>query len=108
MDRPQITYPVAFAPTGFVSAEQGSDDDVGSSIATVVLWPLGTRPLNPDFGMPDESFLAGGADLEEIRAAIVANEPRAASLEIVQDDAQLANFLSSVRIGFRSEDVPAP
>lgn len=102
MDRPQLAFPVQFTSdgTGLVMVEQDFEDDVASCIGTILSWPLGTHPSNPTFGLPDESFLQGGARLAEIKQAILSNEPRAADLGVMQDDAQLAAYISQITVGF--------
>lgn len=100
MLRPHLAWPVSFGPNGYVTVEQDSEDDVASCIGTIVSWPLGTHPSDPNFGIPDQFGLQGGASLEEIRQAIVQSEPRAADLSVVQDDSQLAAMLASVNVTF--------
>jgi phage baseplate assembly protein W len=99
-DRPHLSWPITFSPTGFVTVEQDTADDVASCIATILSWPLGTHPSDPNFGVPDESFLQGGASLAEIKQAILQSEPRADQLTIMQDDTALAAFLSSINVSF--------
>lgn len=107
MDRAHLAWPVQFGPTGFLTVEQDTEDDVASCIGVICSWPLGEHPTDPSFGLPDEAFLQGGADLAEIKAAILQSEPRAADLAVMQDDAALAAFLSSVNVSFTVRESPA-
>lgn len=100
MIRPHLAWPIEFSGTSFNMVEQDSADDVASCIGTIVSWPLGTHPSDPDFGVAEQAFLQGGADLAEIKQAILENEPRAANLDVMQDDGALAAFLSSVNVSF--------
>ncbi len=102
VDRAQLVWPVSFTPdgTGLTMVEQDSDDDVASCMATILLYPLGGHPSDPNFGVADQAFLQGGANLAEIKAAIVQSEPRAADLGVMQDDSQLATWVAAVTIGF--------
>ncbi len=96
----QIVWPFQLDPSGHVLvAPQDSDADIASCMATIILWPLGTHDLNPDFGTPEEAFLQNGPDLGEIRYALKSNEPRA-DTRVTLDDSQLTGFVGSVRVGF--------
>ena len=95
-----LTYPLQVGADGaLVTAQQGSDAEIESCMAVVLKWPLGTRELDPDFGVPEEQFLTGGANLDEIRVALAHGEPRATET-ITQDDTQLASFVSAVQVGW--------
>ena len=60
-------YPVQVGPDGDIfSAVQESDLEIATSMATTILWPLGYRELNSDFGCADEAFLDDGPDIDEI------------------------------------------
>lgn len=99
-DRPHIAWPVRLAANGqILCVEQDSDDDLASCIATCLLWPLGTRNLNPDFGIRDPLFRQGGPDLDEIRQQLLLNEPRAETT-VTLDDPTLTGFIARVTVGF--------
>lgn len=96
----QIVWPFQLDHTGHVLvAPQDSDADIASCLATILLWPLGTHDLNPDFGVPEEAFLQGGPDLDEIRQALKVNESRADEI-VTMDDPTLAGFVANVTVGF--------
>lgn len=96
--REHLAFPLRLGPGGFlVTVDQDSDAEIAGCMATILLWPQGTRELDPEFGLPDQSFLDGGADLDEIREALLTQEPRAIE-SVVQDDRELANFVSAVRV----------
>lgn len=95
-----LVYPLRLGADGaLVTAPQGSDLEIESCMAVVLKWPLGTRELDPDFGLPEENFLTGGANLDEIRAALIYGEPRATET-VIQDDSQLADFVAAVQVGW--------
>lgn len=101
------SFPFRLAADGTVATcQQEDDNEIESSMATTILWPAGTRQLNPDFGTPDQAFLNGGADLDEIRNALMINEPRATEA-ITQDDSQLAQFVSAVTVGWKRSNAGA-
>lgn len=95
-----LTYPLQVGADGaLVTAQQGSDAEIESCMAVALKWPLGTRETDPDFGVPEEAFLTGGADLDEIRQALIHGEPRATE-QVMQDDSQLISFVSAVQVGW--------
>lgn len=100
-------FPPQLGPDGaFASAAQGSDLEVASAMAVVILWPQGTRQLDEDFGTPEVAFDTGGADLDAIRAALAYGEPRAVET-VSQDDGQLAQFVSDVTVGWNATEAQA-
>jgi hypothetical protein len=102
---PHFAYPFQFAGGRVRTVEQGSDAEVrGVCCRTIMLYPLGSRAQVPEFGVEDQSFEqvgdGGGPDLDELRAAIAANEPRAATTVIHDDDlVELARGVARVRFG---------
>lgn len=100
VSREHLLYPFSVGANGFVvTADQDSDAEIQSCMAVILSWPLGTRETDLEFGLEDQEGLQGGADLDEIRQALALYEPRAIE-QITQDPAALANFVSSVRVGW--------
>lgn len=98
-DVPHFALPFRLTPGGSVAlTEQDSVDEIADCVAAILSYPLGSRPELPDFGVAEQAFIQGGPDLDEIRAAIDAYEPRAA-VELELTDETLAEFVASVRIG---------
>lgn len=98
-DVPHFALPFRLTPGGRVATtEQDSVDEIADCTAVILSYPLGSRPELPDFGVAEQAFTQGGPDLDEIRAALDAYEPRAIpTLEL--DDAGLAEFVGAVRVG---------
>lgn len=95
-----LSYPLRVGADGaLVTVQQGTDEEIESCMMVVLRWPLGTRQLDPDFGVPEGNFQTGGADLDDIRAAVAYGEPRAVG-RVDQDDAQLAQLLSAIHVGW--------
>jgi hypothetical protein len=94
-------FPIQVDPiTGdILSALQDDDLEIESAMAGSVLWPLGARELDPNFGTPDEAFLNGGPDLDEIAAAISYGEPRAVPI-MSSDPSMLPQFVANVTAGW--------
>jgi hypothetical protein len=102
-----LAWPPRLAADGTIATvPQESDEEIAGCMAAIILWPAGTRELNPDFGTPDQAFLIDGANLDEIRTALLTNEDRALE-SVTQDDDQLANFVSAVTVGWRRNDAGA-
>jgi hypothetical protein len=99
-ERPHISFPVELAGGRIAEVEQDSDREVGGCIAVILGWPIGTRPDLPDFGVPVESFLSGGPDLQEIRQAVQRSEPRNPAVRDALIDANLKGGLAEVLVGF--------
>lgn len=103
---PHFAYPFAFVNGRARTVAQGTDAEVrGVCCRTILLYPLGSRPLVPEFGVEDQSFDQvgenAGPDLEEIRAALAANEPRAGTSIDISDRVltELAAGVARVRLG---------
>lgn len=103
---PHFAYPFQFVNGRARTVEQGTDAEIrGVCCRTILLYPLGSRPLVPEFGVEDQSFEQigenSGPDIDELRAALAANEPRAVTvLNLTDRDlAELASGVASVRLG---------
>lgn len=104
-ERPHLNFPVKLRPGGrLLVNEQDSDAEVEGCIAAVLSWPIGTRRGDPGFGVPNELFESGGPHLDEIRAAVSANEPRAAGVRDEVIDQALRAGIATVRVGFDQGD----
>jgi phage baseplate assembly protein W len=98
-DAPHFSLPFRVTPGGAVAvSEQDSVDEIADCVVAVLSYPLGSRPELPDFGVDEQAFVQGGPDLDEIRAAIDAYEPRA-SVELELTDDRLLDFVAEVRVG---------
>jgi phage baseplate assembly protein W len=103
---PHFAYPFAFVNGKARTVEQGTDAEVrGVCVRSILLYPLGSRPLVPEFGVEDQSFdqVSGtdGPDLDELRSAIAASEPRADTAVSITDRdlTELAQGVAHVRLG---------
>lgn len=97
---PQFAFP--FGRDGYgniATVPQHSDAEIAGCIQAILCYPLGSRPVYPDFGVAEEAFLQSGPNLDEIRQAVLDNEPRA-EVEVFLDDASLTNAIAQVRLAF--------
>lgn len=101
-DRPHLAFPVQLTPGGgsLIVNEQGSDLEVEDCIAVILSWPQGTREGFESFGTPPELFASGGPDLDEIREAVVEDEPRAAEVRDELLHRALRRGIAEVTLGF--------
>lgn len=108
-DREQLAYPFQLGSDGrILTVEQDSDDDIEASMAVIVSWPIGTRDSNPDFGIDEQAFQQGGADLDEISTALQIAEPRATPLLEQDDGTLIAQLLARVRARYERAEGVAP
>lgn len=77
--------------------EQDSIDEVAACVYAVLATKRGERDEEPSFGIEDQAFRQGGADLDEIHSAVESWEPRADILTEAQFD-QLVQYVE-VRVG---------
>lgn len=62
---------------GALVNEQDSEEELTDAIKTIVAYPVGTRPDEPDFGVPDLPFRqANDQTAAQVQAAINTWEPR--------------------------------
>lgn len=76
------------------TVEQGSLDEIIQCVKAALKTPIGMREDNPKYGLPDQAFREGGANLDEIRRVLTEFEPRAAILS----DKVLIGLLTEVNI----------
>jgi hypothetical protein len=88
---PQFKLPLMVDPaTGdLATVEQGSAIDTAQRVAVLVSTPPSWLEQAPDFGLYNQAFLAGGADIAEIERQLQTYVPDAAAL--VTEDLSLLN-----------------
>lgn len=76
VDIPHWAFPMVLGPDGaFATVEQDLDDEVKQAVFLVSRTEIGSRPLAPDFGVDDPTFV--GVDAEALTATLEAQESRA-------------------------------
>jgi hypothetical protein len=80
----QIAFPVAVVGGQLQTVTDGTDTEVGMEVEILCLTPPGWFPGLPGFGLADQAFRKGGADVQEIERQIATWVPRAA--DAVQHD----------------------
>lgn len=97
-----IGFPFRYSPSGrLVTVPDGSDTEVEQIIAMIALTPLGARPMNPLFGIPDPAFT--GLEVSDIQAALATFGP--AGINVTQVSDRLAHGNTSyVTIAWERED----
>lgn len=98
-ERPHIAFPPRLTSGGRLAVnEQDSPDDVASCIATILLWPRGTRRGMADFGIVSPLF--HDPNLDELREDVAVSEPRATTLTPELLDEALSRGVERIRLGF--------
>lgn len=98
-DCPHFAFPFRFSSFGeVVVVEQDTDDELVACCAAIISYPLGFRPELPDFGVAQGDFVQDGPDLDEMRSAIRAYEPRA-DVQLDLTDDLLTGGIARVRAG---------
>lgn len=79
MNTPKLAVPFRLNAKGTALevVEQDSFEEIAACVEMTLATPLGWRLENPDFGLRDQTFGEGGADLHEIQNTISMWEPRA-------------------------------
>lgn len=80
-DPPKIKMPFKIVGTGIALIEQDSIDEIGQCVYVVLATPLGSRAVDPEFGLDDQAHVKNGARLEDLTDAIEASEPRVTELD---------------------------
>lgn len=92
---PHIAHPFTITASGRARlVEQDSIDEIAQNVYGILATRLGEWIDEPSFGLPEQIHRKGGADLDEIRAAVAEWEPRAEQLT----DHQLQGVVDKVRM----------
>lgn len=79
IDVPCFALPLRLDVSGrTVVVEQDSPDHVGGCVEAAARTRLGDLVESPDFGIPSYVMQTGGADIDELRAALTRSVPAAA------------------------------
>lgn len=70
---PHFPVPFKFG----VYTEQDSDQEIEDCVETIIRFPIGQRPEEPEFGIPDQTFAVPAPNVDKIQAAVSRWEPRA-------------------------------
>jgi phage baseplate assembly protein W len=79
------------------TVQQDDIDDIVSCIQCILRTPVGWRPEAPDFGVPDMAFTTPGR-ADDIREAILLDEPRASLLITGPRPDDLDELISRIRV----------
>ncbi|HEX4501087.1 MAG TPA: hypothetical protein VH187_08000 [Scandinavium sp.] len=104
---PEIAVPFTFdIPNGDVQQiEQGSDEDIVSRIWIVLSYEPGMFSGDPTFGIPQQVFRKGGADLNAIERAILNFVPDAQVI-IERNLDWFATLVDQIQIRRNESDSP--
>ena len=94
---PHFNWPFRLAANGasIRTVDSESDQDIDNSVMVLLSTHLGERLDNPDYGVEEQVFIEGGADLQHLSEAIARWEPR---VQIDVDSVEFADMVESIRI----------
>lgn len=71
-----LAFPFRLAPDGqLATVEQGAPPDIGQRALILTLTPYGWWDGHPDFGLAEQAFVEGGADIDEIERQLATHIP---------------------------------
>lgn len=76
---PHFSLPLRFLRGGCPVLEQDSTEEIQQCGEIALRYERGQRTGLPDFGVPDQAMLQGGANLVEITAAVTQHDTRVAA-----------------------------
>lgn len=96
---PHLAYPFRLNSKGTAAVvnDQGDDGDVLDQVEVLVSTEVGERIELPDFGIEDQTFREGGADVDEILGAIADWVP-SADVDPEQEDPEDEALVDTVRL----------
>lgn len=96
-DVPHFRYPLQMSTTGthHLTHEQTSDEDVMDGVEVLLSTDLGERLDNPEYGIIEQAFHEGGADLTHIAEAIRRWEPR---LQVELETTEFKDMVHRIRV----------
>lgn len=99
-DNPHFSFPFRLSTTGVkaVVHEQNSDYDIMDGVEVLLSTELGERLDDPDYGIEDQAFREGGADLQHIAEAISRWEPR---VPVNLESTEFVTMVQRIRVGIR-------
>lgn len=103
IDTPKLSFPFRLHANGVsaVVVEQDSDDEILDCLEVLLSTEEGSREEAPSYGLDDQTFKQGGADLDQIIATISKWEPRAD--KILEADT-IVKLIQSVRAKVLARD----
>ncbi len=82
--------------------EQDDDDEIVDCVEVLLATERGSRIEVPDYGLPDQVFRQGGADLSVVTSVIGRWEPRAE--HFVERKKELTDMVDQVRVNIMERD----
>lgn len=103
IDTPKLSFPFRLHANGLsaVTIEQDSDDEILDCLEVLLSTEKGSREEAPAYGIEDQTFKEGGADLEQVLTAISKWEPRAG--KALEADV-IASFIQHIRVKVMARD----
>lgn len=75
---PHFTFPFQRSASGIAAVqEQDSEEEIMDCVEVLLSTEIGERMELPEYGLPDQTFSQGGADIERVSGVVQKWEPRA-------------------------------
>ena len=91
----KLAFPLTFVGGRAQTVPVNSNADVQQKVEIILRTPLGTRLERPTFGVPDQTFVQGGAEAQPFIDAIDRDEPRA-RFTAAADGSDLQDMISRI------------
>lgn len=103
MEDPHFSYPFRLRADGAAAVVQegGTDADALDQVEVLLRTERGSREEVPEYGIPDQAFREGGADLELIQEAVSDWAPTA---DGVVTHVELSDMTDRIRVEVRARD----
>lgn len=104
---PHLSFPFQLSETGTQAryVEQDSDDEIIDCVEVLLRTPLGWRIDLPEYGVRPQEFTEGGANREELIAAIAEWEERA--LVVIEREEVVDPMLDRLSVAIKGRDADA-
>jgi hypothetical protein len=100
---PHLDLPVRAVNGVLVSVDQDSLDEIAVCVESTLRYQPGDFDPEPAFGVPDQTFRQGGADVDAVTSAVRAWEPRADAL-VTEDASLMGDLIETVRVDLTGTD----
>lgn len=94
---PKLAVPFRIERGRALVVEQDSVEEVTQCVEAILKTPIGSRMENPEFGVPDQTFREGGANLDDLALSITQWEPRA-DVYLEREPELLEHWVDNVNI----------
>lgn len=103
---PKFEIPFRLVGDSFAVISQDSQAEIEQGVEAVLRTRLGSRIMQPLFGVPEYLFLENGVNADLVRDQVLKGEPRA-RFSVSVNDAELGEMISRVLITMKETNADA-